>query len=154
MNFYVAVQIFLPITFMLQKIILITSPNILQNKDIVVVKGDKDSGVVLIKKSDYVTKLDTMVDDSIMKGTYVATTDKTLKQLSQFQDFLYRNRHNYQCYKDLQPDSNQPARLYGTAKTRNFETLEDISVANLKFGPTIDQTGAFTYNAQKLCWII
>ena len=154
MNFYVAVQIFLPITFMLQKIILITSPNILQNKDIVVVKGDKDSGVVLIKKSDYVTKLDTMVDDSIMKGTYVATTDKTLKQLSQFQDVLYRNRHNYQCYKDLQPDSNQPARLYGTAKTRNFETLEDISVANLKFGPTIDQTGAFTYNAQKLCWII
>ena len=139
---------------MLQKIILHDLPDMIQNKDTVVVKGDKDSGVVLMKKSDYVTKLDTMVDDSIMKGTYVATTDKTLKQLSQFQDFLYRNCHNYQRYKDLQPDSNQPARLYGTAKTHNFETLEDISVANLKFGPTIDQTGAFTYNAQKLCWII
>ena len=41
----------------------------IQNKDIVVVKGDKDSSVVIIKKSDYVTKLDTMIDDGIMKGT-------------------------------------------------------------------------------------
>ena len=135
---------------MLQKIILHDLPDMIQNKDTVVVKGDKDSGVVLMKKSDYVTKLDTMVDDSIMKGTYVATTDKTLKQLSQFQDFLYRNCHNYQRYKDLQPDSNQPARLYGTAKTHKFETLEDITVANLKFRPIIDQTGTLTYNAAKV----
>ena len=41
----------------------------IQNKN-VVVKGDKDSSVVIMKKSDYVTKLDTMIDDSIMKGTY------------------------------------------------------------------------------------
>ena len=33
----------------------------IQNKDIVVVKGDKDSSVVKMKKSDYVTKLDTMI---------------------------------------------------------------------------------------------
>ena len=46
----------------------------IQNKDIVVVKGDKDSGVVIMKKSDYVTKLDIMIDDGIIKGTYVATT--------------------------------------------------------------------------------
>ena len=43
----------------------------IQNKDIVAVKGDKDSNVVIMKKSDYVTKLDTMIDDGIMKGTYV-----------------------------------------------------------------------------------
>ena len=29
----------------------------IQNKDIVVVKGDKDSSVVIMKKSDYATKL-------------------------------------------------------------------------------------------------
>ena len=68
----------------------------IQNKDIVVVKGDKDSSVVIMKKSDYVTKLDTMIDDGIMKGTYVETTDSTLKELSRFQDFLYRNFHNYE----------------------------------------------------------
>ena len=50
----------------------------IQNKDIVVVKGDKDSRVVIMKKSDYVTKLDNMINDGIMKSTYVETTDNTL----------------------------------------------------------------------------
>ena len=72
-----------------------------------------------MKKSDYLTKLDTMIDDGIIKGTYVETTDNTLKELSRFQDFLYRNFHNYERYKDMKPSSNQPARLYGTAKPIN-----------------------------------
>ena len=59
----------------------------IQNKDIVVVKGDKDSNIVIMKKSDNVTKLDTMIDNGIMKGTYRETTDNTLKELSRFQDF-------------------------------------------------------------------
>ena len=42
----------------------------IQNKDSAVAKGDQDSGVVIMKKSDYVTKLDTMIDGVIMKGTY------------------------------------------------------------------------------------
>ena len=91
-----------------------------------------------------------MIDDSIMKGTYLETTDNMLKELSQFQDFLYRSFHNYEPYKDMQPDSNQPACLYGTAKTHKFETLEGITVANLKFRPIIDQTGTFKYNAAKV----
>ena len=41
----------------------------IQNKDIVVAKGDKDSSAVIMKKSDYVTKLGTMIDDIIIKGT-------------------------------------------------------------------------------------
>ena len=53
----------------------------IQNKDIVVVQCDKDSSLVITKKSDYVTNLDTMTDDGIMKGTYVKTTDNTLKEL-------------------------------------------------------------------------
>ena len=84
-----------------------------------------------MKKSDYVTKLDTMIDDGIIKGTYVETTDNTLKELSRFQDFLYRNFHNYERYKDMKPDSNQPARLYGTAKTRLDEKWQAITCACL-----------------------
>ena len=53
----------------------------IQNKEIVVVKGNKDSSVVIMRKSDYVTKLDTMIDDGIVKGTYSETTDSTLKKL-------------------------------------------------------------------------
>ena len=61
-----------------------------------------------------------MIDDGIMKGTYVSTTDNTLKKLSRYQDFPYRNFYNYERYKDMQPESNQPARLYGTAKTHKI----------------------------------
>ena len=83
----------------------------IQNKDIAVVKGDKDSSVVIMKTSDYVTKLDTMIDDAIIKGTDLETTDSTLKELWRFQDFLYRDLHNYKRHKVMKPDSNQPARL-------------------------------------------
>ena len=103
----------------------------IQNNDIVVVQSDKDSSVVIMKKSDYVIKLDTIIDGGIMKGTNIETNDKTLKELSQFQDLLYTNFHKYERY--MQPDSNQPARLYGTAKTHKFETVEDITLANMRF---------------------
>ena len=43
-----------------------------QNKGIAVAKNDKDSSV---------TELDTMIDDGIMKCTYVETTHNTLKEL-------------------------------------------------------------------------
>ena len=110
----------------------------IQNKDIVVVKADKGSSLVIMKKSDDVTKLDALIDDGIIKSAYVETSGNTLKELRRFQGFLYRSFHNYERYKDMQPDSNQPARLYGTAKTHTFGTLEDIVVAKLKFRPIID----------------
>ena len=58
-----------------------------------------------------------MIDDGVMKGTYIETTDNTLKELLRFQDFLCRNVYNYERYKDMKPKSNQPVRLYETAKT-------------------------------------
>ena len=50
------------------------------NKDIVVVKVDKGSNIVIMKKTDYLTKLDTLIDDNIMKVTYIETTENTLKE--------------------------------------------------------------------------
>ena len=50
----------------------------------------------------------------------------------------------------MKPDSNQRARLYGTAKTPKIKNLEDITVINLKFRPTIDQTRNFMYNVAKV----
>ena len=38
---------------------------------IIVVKGDKGFSIVIMKKSNYVTKLDIMVDDNIMQDTYI-----------------------------------------------------------------------------------
>ena len=52
----------------------------IQNKDIVVVKGDKDSSLVIMKEEDYVTKLDIMIDDGIMEGIYIEyITEANLK---------------------------------------------------------------------------
>ena len=50
----------------------------------------------------------------------------------------------------MKPYINQTARLYGTAKTHNIETLEDITITNLKFRPIINETGTLTYNAAKV----
>ena len=46
--------------------------------------------------------------------------------------------------------SNQPAKLYGTANTHEFENLEDITPQKLKCRPIIDQMGTFTYEAAKV----
>ena len=47
-------------------------------------------------------------------------------------------------------DSNQPACLFGTAKTHHFENLKDNTVAKLKFKPIINQTGTFTCDVTKV----
>ena len=54
-----------------------------------------------MKKSNYVTKLDTMIDDVIMKETYVEITGNTLKELSRFQYFLHRHFYNNEHYNDI-----------------------------------------------------
>ena len=74
-----------------------------------------------------------------MKGIYIETACNTVKELSRFQDFLYRNFYNYECYKDMKNGTNQP-----TVKTHKFENLKDIFVTNLKFRPITDQIGTFT----------
>ena len=56
----------------------------IQNNDIIVTKGDKGSSMVLMEKSDYVTKLDVTIEDGIMEDTYIETTDNKLKELSLF----------------------------------------------------------------------
>ena len=42
----------------------------IQNKDIIVAKNDKGIVIVIIKKLDYVTKFDNMIDDGIMERIY------------------------------------------------------------------------------------
>ena len=64
-------------------------------------------------------------------------------------DFLYRNFYNYECYKNMKPDSNQLVCYYGIAKTHKFENLKGIIVTNLRVRSIISQTGTFTYNECK-----
>ena len=47
----------------------------------------------------------------------------------------------------MRPVSNQPGRLYTTAKTHKFNSLDEITVENLKFRLTVSQVRTYTYNA-------
>ena len=48
------------------------------------------------------------------------------------------------------PKSNQPGKLYDTAKTPKFNSIEDITLENLKFCPIIAQSGTYTYKAAQV----
>ena len=50
----------------------------------------------------------------------------------------------------MYPHSNQPAKLYGTAKTHKLNNIQEINKENLKFRPIIDQTGTRSYNAAQV----
>ena len=88
-----------------------------------------------------------MLNDGISKGIYVPTEDTTLRDLKLFQDFLRRNfKDKYDEYEEMRPVSHEPGKLYATAKTHKFSSLDHITVDNLKFCPI----GTYTYNASKV----
>ena len=95
--------------------------------DLVVLSGDKDSSVVITQRADYINKLETMVEEGIANGKYVMTEDNTLKDLKSLQDFLTRNFKSSLPLNKIKPTSNQPAFLYGTAKTHKFQNPEQIT---------------------------
>ena len=96
------------------------------NKYIVILKVDKDSGIVLMKRSDYIEKLEVMIEDGVKMGIYEVTTDSTLQYLRRFQDFLYRNFREYEHCKTMYPHNNQTAKLYGTAKMHKFNNINEV----------------------------
>ena len=100
---------------------------------------------------NYAKKLQNMIDEGITNGTYAPTADTTLNDLKKFHDFLHRNfQDKFYCYKDMRPGSNQPGRLYATAKTHKSSSLDETTIEKLKFRPIISQIGTYTYNAAKV----
>ena len=87
-----------------------------------------------------------MIDKGIQE-VHAKTEDNTLQDLKRFQDFLYRNFSKYEKYNDMLASSNQPAQLYGTAKTHKFDDINDVTVDSLKFRPIIAQTWTYVQNS-------
>ena len=93
-----------------------------------------------------------MLNDRINKGICAPTEDTTttIRDLKLFQDFLRRNfKDKYDKY-EMRPAPHEPGKLYATAKTHKFNSLDDITVDNLKFRPVISQIGTYTYNASRV----
>ena len=59
-----------------------------ENKDLVVISGDKDSCAVIFKRGDYAKKFQGMIDEGITNGTYAPTVDTILNELRKFQFFF------------------------------------------------------------------
>ena len=110
-----------------------------KNEHIVALSADKESSTVILNKTDYVNKVNAMIDAVISKGKYIKTVDSNHKDLKHFQDFLYRHFYKTKYYDDTRPISNQPARFFATAKTQKFDTIQDTNVKDLKLRPIIDQ---------------
>ena len=82
-----------------------------------------------MQQEDYDMKLQNMTDDGIRQGIYSPTVDTTLSNLKKFQDFLHRNfKGKCDRYDDMRPISNQPGKIYATAKTHKFDLLENITI--------------------------
>ena len=64
--------------------------------------------------------------------------------------FLYRNFYNYENYHKMHPHCNQPAKLYGTAKTHKFKDIKEITKEQTQFRPIIDQTDIYNYRAAQV----
>ena len=47
--------------------------NPIRKSDIVILRGDKDSSVVIMNRSDYIEKLEGMIEEGVKKGTYKKT---------------------------------------------------------------------------------
>ena len=124
--------------------------NIIKDENVGILSGDRDSSIVIMQKGDYNHKLQQMIDVGIKNGI-CTTEDNTLNDLRKFQDFLRRNfKDKFARYEDMRPVSNQPGRIYATAKTHKFNSLDEINIDNLKFRPIISQIGTYTYNAAKV----
>ena len=64
------------------------------NKDIVILSGDKDSSIVIMNRKDYSKKIDDMINDGMQQRKYKGTDDNILKELESFQSFFYRHFKN------------------------------------------------------------
>ena len=114
------------------------------------VSGDKDSCVVIMKTDDYIRKLNGMVNDGISKNIYKTCDDTIREDLTSFQNFLHNHFRTHKQYNEMYPRSNQPARLYATAKTHKFDSIEAVNIDELKFRPIMDNTGTMTYQTAKV----
>ena len=94
-----------------------------------------------MKKLDYAAKLETMVHNSIVKGTYTKITDMLKKNYWDIRTFFI------ETLNVMKPDSNQPARLFGTAKIQSLKRKKKkkktTTVLNLKLRSIIDQAETF-----------
>ena len=80
---------------------------LINGRDICIISSDKNSCIVVLKRTDYINKLETIIKKRIESGTYVECQETTLSDLKLFQDFLRRKCKNQEKYDKMRPAANQ-----------------------------------------------
>ena len=122
--------------------------DITNNKIFVVLKGDKDSSIAIMDKSDYVSKFHRLIEKGIDNSVYAPTNNTTLEDLKFLHNFLYRDFQNHNTIKNA-PLSYQPTRLYRAAAIHEFEHPRDTTKEN-QFPTDHISSCTYTYNTAQV----
>ena len=122
------------------------------NKDILITKPDKGSGLVILNSSDYIAKMETILCDStkfICLGP-VEENDNTAKLETKLQRRLLQLKKDHQItssiYNDIRPTGSQRPRMYGLPKTHK---------ASIPLRPILSMIGSSQHELAKwLCTIL
>ena len=93
-----------------------------RRKDVVITRPDKGNGVVILKREDYVEKMNAILSqaDKFEKIGSVESSDNTLQQERALQAFLLRARKNghisKEVYERIRPVGASRPRMYGLPK--------------------------------------
>ena len=82
-----------------------------------------------------------MINEGIAEGKYTETVDNTHNELKRFQDFLYHNLYKHEQYVP---------KIKSTTKTHKFDSINDITLDQLKLLLIIDQTRTYIFNTSKI----
>lgn len=91
-----------------------------------------------------------MINQYIYEWKCIEPLDNTYKDLKRVQEFTNRNLNKHEQYENMHRKSNQPGKLFATAKTNLFDSANDND--QLKLGQIIncELTGRYVYNASKV----
>jgi len=113
-----------------------------KDNSIIVTKPDKGNGVVLLNRTDYVSKMEDILSDASKFS--LSSNDDNLQNLTKFQRFLYRLQKNYSLseedYHRMYPTSASTPSLHGLPKTHK---------PGNPMRPIISAVGSFNHEAAK-----
>ena len=106
----------------ISKVELLALKNLSRNKEIVVLRPDKGNGVVILNRTDYVSKIESLLEDAtkfrpLDTDILDLCTKREGKLIRYLRDTLQKNDIiSESVYKDLFPTGSKPGILYGLPK--------------------------------------
>ncbi len=114
-----------------------------QDKSIIVTRPDKGRGIVLMNRNDYISKMDTILNDSTkFKCRF---DDPTISRERRLTNLLLKLKNQGHISKEIyyltKPTGSRPGRLYGLPK---------IHKDNIPLRPVVSAVGTYNYGLGKL----